>query len=820
MTTVTVTTTGAGSFTIPTGVTSITVEAWGAGADSDSVGQAAGGCGGSYGKVTIPCTSGDILNWNVSANNVFSGTVNSTRFALNNSALNNNMWVAGNGTGSLAGNFSSAGSPVGTLVSSFSGGAGAAAQGGGGSRAGSGGGGGAGPDGIGLDGTAGAASTQGAGGAGDNGSGGAGGTTGAGVSNVLGGGGGAGGASGSPGNSGGAPGGGGGGPGRLSSSAGVGGRGQLRYTYTVAGPSLTIAGATSASVVTGSSTELVVNGDFSAGSANWTLMSGTVSGGSYTVSSGAELLRQNVGLQAGHTYRFQFDMGSAVGSSIRLGFRAANYEDSTNSGTVKSVTVGHYDLTFTVPGDTDGTLSIQASLAPYSGTIDNVSVKEVGPTVVLSPKTALAVSSAVSSALAGNVSLGGVGVSLTLANGVSASQASAPTLTPHVNTPLTIANAASASATIGQTYGGPDILGGAGDFTSATGWSLGGSGVAITGGQYIADGSNSALRQTTYDTGITAVVGKSYRILADLIVSGGSVAVSYAGASSGNVTTSGPVSVAAAATGVTRIAAVGIIANTTATVDNFRVYDNTYNVLLAFKWTLAMQGAVSGAQAGTVTLSPKTTLGPASAISGSATSNVSLTGVGLGAASVVSLSATGNVVLTPKTTLSIANAIGASLAGAVVLVSKYVLALNPATSASNTPSILLSLRGLGVDWPLSASITSTLNLNSHYALTASNAVSASQVSALVTTFHQPIVVAGGISASIASVLVLTAHIAPVALTVNGARSSSLTSAVTMSAYRIIFTRATKNSSTGAYNITNPGTAILMGDFGTVQQIAA
>jgi len=48
MTTVTVTATGTGSFTIPSGVTSITFEAWGSGCSGlgDGTSQGAGGGGG------------------------------------------------------------------------------------------------------------------------------------------------------------------------------------------------------------------------------------------------------------------------------------------------------------------------------------------------------------------------------------------------------------------------------------------------------------------------------------------------------------------------------------------------------------------------------------------------------------------------------------------------------------------------------------------------------------------------------------------------------------------------------------------------------
>jgi hypothetical protein len=79
-----VTTTGAGSFTIPAGVTSITVEAWGHGGNGDAQSnQGAGGSGGGYIHVDIPVTAGDVLNWNIPSTTTAVGTV----FAKNNSPL-------------------------------------------------------------------------------------------------------------------------------------------------------------------------------------------------------------------------------------------------------------------------------------------------------------------------------------------------------------------------------------------------------------------------------------------------------------------------------------------------------------------------------------------------------------------------------------------------------------------------------------------------------------------------------------------------------------------------------------------------------------
>jgi hypothetical protein len=87
MTTVTVTTTGAGSFTIPAGVSSITFEAWGSGnaGGSGAAANAAGGGGGGYISTTYVVSSGDIIYYSVAApQTVSSGSSNDSWFNKNN----------------------------------------------------------------------------------------------------------------------------------------------------------------------------------------------------------------------------------------------------------------------------------------------------------------------------------------------------------------------------------------------------------------------------------------------------------------------------------------------------------------------------------------------------------------------------------------------------------------------------------------------------------------------------------------------------------------------------------------------------------------
>lgn len=250
MPTVTVTTVGTGSFTIPAGVSSITFEVWGAGHGGGNGGGSsceAGGAGGSYISAQIDVVPGDIIYYEVGAGGNGNGGSTGRSWFQKNVNSNLNAWLCSDATWRTNASPPSAGT-VGTQIAAFTGGNGAAAQGGGGSRRGSGGGGAAGPDGAGGAGTVGSGNTAGGvGGVGDNGSGGASGSGGspggAGGSNAAGGGGGGGGNAASSGGAGGAPGGGGGGGGSSSGASGAGGRGQIRYTYTVTGPEYLYKGA-------------------------------------------------------------------------------------------------------------------------------------------------------------------------------------------------------------------------------------------------------------------------------------------------------------------------------------------------------------------------------------------------------------------------------------------------------------------------------------------------------------------------------------------------------------------------------------------------
>jgi len=234
----------AGNFTwiAPIGVTTTTVEVWGAGGGG-SIGNAGGGGGGggAYASAVVNVTPGNAYSITVGA-----GGLTDTVSAGNNSTFATTSVIAdgGSGTnGNTKGAAGLAGNSSGTIV--FSGGGGGLGNTTG--DVGAGGGGAAGPNGTGATSSDATANTPTAGGAGNAGSGGAGGTAGSGTTcpggaggpgeNHANGGGGGGGADGDGTNTctggiGGNPGGG-GGSSELTGATQTGGDGQVRITYTI-----------------------------------------------------------------------------------------------------------------------------------------------------------------------------------------------------------------------------------------------------------------------------------------------------------------------------------------------------------------------------------------------------------------------------------------------------------------------------------------------------------------------------------------------------------------------------------------------------------
>ena len=212
MPTVTVTATGAGSFTIPADVFSIDFEAWGGGGNcSDPI--PSGGAGGGYIAARMAVTPGDVIYYTVG------GAAGQSWFRRNTNSATNSWRANGGGKGTAVGSYANGND--GALIAGYSGGPSPGNFGSGGGSAG--------PLGNGLSGSDMMSQPGGAGNAGYGGAGGL--NLNPGQSHVEGGGGGGWTMGGPNGGSGGAPGGGAGAG--YGGGTAPGGRGQIRYSYKV-----------------------------------------------------------------------------------------------------------------------------------------------------------------------------------------------------------------------------------------------------------------------------------------------------------------------------------------------------------------------------------------------------------------------------------------------------------------------------------------------------------------------------------------------------------------------------------------------------------
>jgi hypothetical protein len=125
----------------------------------------------------------------------------------------------------------------------------------------------------------------------------------------------------------------------------------------------------------GIGSQLVTNGNFSNGSTGWTLANATVSGGVLNVTNGSRFVAQNAGLVTGQLYyvSYNWTTGAAVSGALRINTGSVNGQQSAletvglpinSSGTVSGLVtaIGSF-------------IAIEAALAPFNGTIDNISVR-------------------------------------------------------------------------------------------------------------------------------------------------------------------------------------------------------------------------------------------------------------------------------------------------------------------------------------------------------------------------------------------------------------------------------------------------------------
>ena len=119
--------------------------------------------------------------------------------------------------------------------------------------------------------------------------------------------------------------------------------------------------------------ELVTNGTFDTDS-DWTKSSTGISGGVATVTIGYRFLVQDAGLQTGKLYYISFDYTETSSSKLRVNTTGTNGAQQallttvsgTGSGTIQGAVVAEGPY-----------IAIEAGSAAFTGTIDNVSVKEV-----------------------------------------------------------------------------------------------------------------------------------------------------------------------------------------------------------------------------------------------------------------------------------------------------------------------------------------------------------------------------------------------------------------------------------------------------------
>jgi hypothetical protein len=119
--------------------------------------------------------------------------------------------------------------------------------------------------------------------------------------------------------------------------------------------------------------ELVTNGDFATDS-DWTKQIGwSISGGvAIGTNASSSYLYQGVGIQSNKTYKITFDLVSITNGSI---VPVLNGTPNTIGDEVNSV--GTYTQYLKAGSNANGNISIKA-VSNFSGSIDNVSVKEVG----------------------------------------------------------------------------------------------------------------------------------------------------------------------------------------------------------------------------------------------------------------------------------------------------------------------------------------------------------------------------------------------------------------------------------------------------------
>ncbi len=121
-----------------------------------------------------------------------------------------------------------------------------------------------------------------------------------------------------------------------------------------------------------SQSELLSNGDFAAGATGWTTTSWVISGGAATITNVSDSLAQPVAFVAGRMYAVTYTLTGFAGSGA---FRPRFFGGTTVTGSNRSVDGTYTDYMTAVTGNV--TFAMTPSTATCSGTVDNISVKEI-----------------------------------------------------------------------------------------------------------------------------------------------------------------------------------------------------------------------------------------------------------------------------------------------------------------------------------------------------------------------------------------------------------------------------------------------------------
>jgi hypothetical protein len=118
--------------------------------------------------------------------------------------------------------------------------------------------------------------------------------------------------------------------------------------------------------------ELVTNGDFAGGATGWSSTSWVISGGVATITNALDSLVQNVTFTAGRTYSVTYTLSGFSGTGA---FRPRFFGGTTVTGTSVSANGTYTEYLTAVSGNNQ--LAIANTTATCTGTVDNISVREV-----------------------------------------------------------------------------------------------------------------------------------------------------------------------------------------------------------------------------------------------------------------------------------------------------------------------------------------------------------------------------------------------------------------------------------------------------------